>query len=143
MAMGLGLRVVLTVLGGALLIASAFLDWLGFEDAPKGTEVPIQFLWSPVEREVPEFATSLGFVVIVLGVLAIVGLVPQTGWLTSLAGFLAIAVFVSSVVTLYRVGGGGAHLGIGEVAIGGWLVLGGGVLALIAGLFGRRPARAH
>jgi hypothetical protein len=84
--MGLGLRVVLTVLGGALLIASAFLDWLGFEGAPKGTEVPIQFLWSPAEREVPEFATSLGFVVIVLGVLAIIGLVPRTGWLTSLAG---------------------------------------------------------
>jgi hypothetical protein len=143
MAMGLGLRVVLTVLGGALLIASAFLDWLGFEGAPKGTEVPIQFLWSPAEREVPEFATSLGFVVIVLGVLAIVGLVPRTGWLTSLAGVLAIAVFVLSVATLYRVGGEGAHLGIDEVAVGGWLVLGGGVLALIAGLFGRRPARAH
>jgi uncharacterized membrane protein YkgB len=137
------LRVVLTLLGGGLLIASAFLDWLAFEDAPKGTEVPIEFLWSPAEREVPEFATSLGLVVIVLGLLAIVGLVPRTGWLTSLAGLLAIAVFVSSVVTLYRVGGEGADLGIGEVAIGGWLVLGGGLLALIGGLFGRRPARAH
>jgi hypothetical protein len=54
------LRVVLTALGGGLLIASAFLDWLAFEDAPKGTEVPIQFLWSQAEREPPEFAISLG-----------------------------------------------------------------------------------
>jgi hypothetical protein len=137
------LRVVLTALGGGLLIASAFLDWLAFEDAPKGTEVPIQFLWSQAEREPPEFATSLGLVVIVLGLLAIVGLVPRTGWLTSLAGLLAIAVFVLSVVALYRVEGEGAHLGIGELAVGAWLVLGGGVLALIGGLFGRRPARAH
>ena len=66
--------------------------------------MPIQFLRSPAEREVPEFATSLGLVVIVLGLLAIVGLVPRTGWLTSLAGLLAIAVFVLGVVTLYRVG---------------------------------------
>jgi hypothetical protein len=137
------LRVVLTVLGGGLLIASAFLGWLAFEDAPKGTEVPIQFLWSPAEREVPEFATSLGLVVIVLGLLAIAGLVPRTGWLTSLAGLLAIAVFVLGVVTLYRVEGEGAHLGIDDLAIGAWFVLGGGVLALIGGLFGRRPARAH
>jgi hypothetical protein len=138
-----GLRIVLTLLGGGLLIVSAFLDWLAFEDAPKGTEVPIQILWSPDERPPPEFVESLGFVVIVLGLLAIVGLVPRTGWLTSLAGALSIAVFVLSVITLYRTGGEGAHLGIGEVAIGGWLVLGGGVLALIAGLIGRRPARRH
>ena len=139
-----GLRVLLTLVGGGLLIASAFLDWLGFEGAPEGTEVPIQFLWSPAEREVPEFATSLGFVVILLGLIAILGLVPRTGWLTSLAGLLAIAVFVLSVVTLYRVGGEGAHLGIGEIAVGGWFVLGGGVLALIAGFIGRRrPAHAH
>lgn len=137
------LRIVLTVLGGGLLIASAFLDWLAFEDAPKGTEVPIQFLWSPSEREVPEFATSLGLVVIVLGLLAIVGLVPRSGWLTSLAGLLAIAVFVLSVITLYRTGGEGAHLGIDDLAVGVWFVLGGGVVALIGGLFGRRPARAH
>jgi hypothetical protein len=50
---------------------------------------------------------------------------------------------VLSVITLYRAGGEGAHLGIDDLAVGAWFVLGGGVLALIGGLVGRHPARAH
>jgi hypothetical protein len=131
-------RLVLSLIGGALLIASAFLDWLAFQDrAPQGTDVPIQFLWSPAEREAPEFVTSMGFVVIVLGLLAFVGLVPRTGWLTSLAGALAVVTFVLCVITLYRVTP--FHVGIGELDVGAWMVLGGGVVAFIGGLTGRRP----
>jgi hypothetical protein len=54
-----GLRIVLALRGGALLIASAFLDWLAFGDAPKSIEVPIQILWSPDERPLPEFVESM------------------------------------------------------------------------------------
>jgi len=134
-------RLVLSLFGGALLIASAFLDWLAFEDrAPQGTDVPIQFLWSPAEREAPEFVTSVAFVVIVLGLLAFAGLVPRTGWLTSLAGALAVVTFVLCVITLYRVTP--FHVGIGELDVGAWMVLGGGVIAFIGGLTGRRPAAA-
>ena len=50
---------VLALLGGAFLIASAFLGWLAFEDAPKGTEVPIQIVWSPDEPPPPEFVESM------------------------------------------------------------------------------------
>jgi hypothetical protein len=131
-------RLILSLIGGALLIASAFLDWLAFQDrAPQGTDVPIQFLWSPAEREAPEFVTSMGFVVIVLGLLTFVGLVPRTGWLTSLAGALAVVTFALCVITLYRVTP--FDVGIGELDVGAWMVLGGGVVALIGGLTGQRP----
>jgi hypothetical protein len=134
-------RLLLSLIGGTLLIASAFLDWLAFEDrAPQGTDVPIQFLWSPAEREAPEFVTSMGFVVIVLGLLTFAGLVPRTGWLTSLAGALAVVAFVLCVITLYRVEP--FHVGIGELDIGAWMVLGGGVIAFVGGLAGRRRVAA-
>jgi hypothetical protein len=130
-------RIVLTLVGAGLLIASAFLDWLGFARlAPQGTDVPIQFLWSPDEREAPAFFESMGFVVIVLGLLAIVGLIPRTGVLTSLAGALGVAAFVLCVVTLYRVTPD--DLGIGELGIGAWLLLVGGIVAMVGGLTGAR-----
>jgi hypothetical protein len=130
-------RLVLSLIGGTLLISSAFLDWLRFEDrAPQGTDVPIQFLWSPAEREAPEFVTSMGFVVIVLGLLTFAGLVPRTGWLTSPAGALAVVAFVLCVITVYRVEP--FHVGIGELDIGAWMVLGGAVIAFVGGLAGPR-----
>jgi hypothetical protein len=134
-------RLVLTLAGAALLIASAFLDWLGFATrAPQGTDVPIQFLWSPAEREAPAFLESMGSVVIALGLVAIVGLVPRTAVLTSLAGALGIAAFVLCVITLYRVTPDG--LGIGELGIGAWLLLAGGIVTMVGGLTGVRSVAA-
>jgi hypothetical protein len=129
-------RLVLTLVGGALMIASAFLDWLS--GGPQGTGVPFQFLWSPAPRPSPGFFSSLGFVAIVLAVLAIVGLFLKTGVLTSLAGGLAIVVFVLSLTTLYRVETGPYSLGIGDVAVGAWLLFVGGVLAMVGGFTSTR-----
>jgi hypothetical protein len=131
-------RIVLTLVGATLLIVSAFLPWLGFEGGPRGTEVPVQFLWSPAERPAPAFVASLGFVAIVLGLLVIAGLAPRTGVLTSLAGAAAIAVFVLAVITLYRVEGEGSDLGVQDIGIGAWLELLGGIVAVIGGFFGAR-----
>jgi hypothetical protein len=129
-------RTVLTLAGGALMVASAFLNWLAH--GPKGSGIPIQFLWSPAERETPGFFASVGFVAIVLGLVAVLGLALRTGLLTSLAGALAVGVFVLCLLTLYRVEW--ASLGIGDVGIGAWLLLVGGVLGLVGGFLGPQPA---
>jgi hypothetical protein len=129
---------VLALAGAALLIASAFLDWL--EGGPKGTGVPIQFLWSPAQRPPPGFFGSLGFLCIVLGLVALFGVILRTGMVTALAGALGIAMFVLSLITLYRVQTGPYGLGIGDVFIGAWMLLIGGVLALIGGFLEARPA---
>jgi hypothetical protein len=128
---------VLALAGAALLIAAAFLDWL--EGGPKGIGVPIQFLWSPAQRPPPGFLGSLGFLCIVLGLMAVFGVILRTGVITALAGALGIALFVLSLITLYRVETGPYGLGIGDVFIGAWMLLIGGVLALIAGLLEARP----
>jgi hypothetical protein len=127
----------LIVVGGVLLITSAFLEWL--PEGPKGTGVPIQFLWSPAPRPAPNFFSSLGFVVMVLGVLSLLGATLQSGFLPSLAGVVGIVVFVLALITLYRVETP-YPLGIGNVGIGAWLVLVGGLIALI-GSFLRSRAR--
>ena len=72
---------------------------------------------------------------LVLGLLAIVGLAPRTGWLTSLAGALGIAVFVMLLVQLYRAPG---NLTVSDLDPGAWLGLAGSVVALIGGFFGAR-----
>ncbi|HJV04403.1 MAG TPA: hypothetical protein VJ868_03995, partial [Actinomycetota bacterium] len=78
---------------------------------------------------------SVGFVTIILGLLALLGMAFRTGWLTRIAGALGIVVFVLYAITLYRVPG---DAGFGEIGIGAWLVLIGGILALIGGFLGTR-----
>jgi hypothetical protein len=68
-ARSLTARVILTLIGAALLIASAFLPWLGFEGGPIGTEVPFQFLWSPAERPVPSLEVLSGMIALIAGFL--------------------------------------------------------------------------
>jgi hypothetical protein len=72
---------------------------------------------------------------------AVVGLALRTGLLTSLASALAVGVFVLCLVTLYRVEW--ASLGIGNVDIGGWLLLVGGVLGLVGGFLGSTSGCAY
>ncbi len=76
---------------------------------------------------------SAGLVLIVLGVVALVGLVPPTGWLTRLAGALGIIAFALFLITLYRVQEVDLDIGVGM-----WLVLVGGLLAVVGGFFGPR-----
>jgi hypothetical protein len=128
-------RTVLTVAGAAAMILGAFLQWVGVEGGARGTELHVRVLWT---TEVPDRAglfTSVGFVVIVLGVLALIGLALRTGWLTRLAGALGLLAFILSVVTLYRVTGET----FGYFGIGAWLVLAGSILAIAGGFMGRRP----
>ena len=133
-ATGLLTRVVLTLIGAALMIVSAFLDWV---ESATGIDLGVDVLWTTTPETNADFIASAGFVAIVLGLIAIVGLAPRTGVLTSLAGALGIVAFILFVVSIYRTEG---DFGIQDIAIGGWLLLAGGVVALIGGFFGARPA---
>ncbi len=125
----LGVRMVLTLIGAAGLIVGAFLVWV---DSIKGNDLSIRSIWNTSFAGTTNFVTTVGFAVIVLGVLAIVGLAFSTGWLTRIAGVLGIVAFTLFVIQVYRMPGNQ------EVGPGAWVSLAGGVVALIAGFFGAR-----
>lgn len=143
---GFLLRAVLTAAGAAGIIGGAFLGWLTFggQSTAEGTRAPVAVFWSNLADVDPaRFTTSAGLVLMVLGLVALIGLALPTGWLTRLAGALAIIAFVLFLVSVIRVTredvGGLAELGVGNIGIGMWLILAGGVLAVVGGFFGARP----
>ena len=147
---GLSSRIILTLLGAGAMILGAFLSWFNFPGGlPPGVEAPgtagIEWNWSILySTDSPfdaSFFASVGFIAIVLGLLALVGLALRTGWLTRLAGALALVVVILYAITLYRIpeaeaGPGG--LSIGQIGIGAWLVAAGGLVVVIAGFLGSR-----
>ena len=143
---GLSARIILTLVGAAAMIGGSFLNWFAFPNAdqiPEGVDTGtagIEWNWSVLySTDDPfdaSFFTSIGFVVIVLGLLALLGLALRTGWLTRLSGVLAIVVLVLYAITLYRVPED--DLGISNIGIGAWVVAAGGLIVLIAGFLGSR-----
>jgi hypothetical protein len=144
------LRIILTLLGAAAIIGGAFLEWLRFPDeilqqaAAASIEVPnagTELSWSIFYSATSDptdatFFTSAGFVAIVLGLLALLGLALRTGWLTRLAGVLAIVAIVAYAITLFRVAE--EDISISNLGLGAWIVLAGGLVVLIAGFLGSR-----
>lgn len=133
---GLVVRLLLSALGAAGMIVGAFLPW-AFDDAGTSVE-PVVFYSTDVQAQA-SLLTSAGGIVILLGLLALVGMALRTGWLTSLMGALGIVAAVLVLITLYRLP---VEVGIADVQVGLWLILAGGVLALIGGFFGARPRTA-
>jgi hypothetical protein len=130
-AAGIGARIGLTLLGAAGMIIGAFLEWTrGFD----GIDLDVRALWTTTFRSTDTFVSSIGFVMIVIGLVAILGLAFGSGWLTRLAGAAGIAAFVLVAIQLYR------SAGDDYFDLGAWLALGGAVVALVAGFFG--PVRS-
>jgi hypothetical protein len=128
-------RVILTVTGSVAMIAGAFLQWVNVPNGLHGTELSIRVLWSTRLTDYPNLVGTVGFAIIVLGVVALLGLVLRRGWLTLLGAALGLLAFLASVITLYRATGETFSL----FGIGAWLVLIGSILALIGGFMGRHP----
>jgi hypothetical protein len=128
---GMVARILLTLLGAAGLIIGAFLSW-AFGDA--GVNVGPEAFYTTDVPTNASIVTSAGGIVILLGILALLGLAPRTGWLTTLAGVLGIVAFALVLITLYRL-----DSSVSDVQIGLWVVLAGGIVAVIAGFFGARP----
>jgi hypothetical protein len=130
---GMAVRVLLTLVGAAGLIVGAFLDWIR---TTSGVNLDITSLWeSGFDQESETFVATIGFVAIILGLLAILGLAPRSGWLTRIAGALGIVLFVLFAIQVYR-----TDLTVQDIEVGAWIALAGGVVALIGGFFGTRQA---
>ncbi len=136
---GLSMRILLTLAGAAGMIVSAFLDWVtGAQGGVEGVELDIRTVWIPQRSYAAteaNFVETMGFAAIVLGLLAIIGLAPRSGWLTRLAGAVAIIGFILFVIQFYRSSG---NFDVSDLRLGAWLLLAGGVLALIGGFLGTR-----
>ena len=98
----LGARLVLTLAGATALIVGAFMTWW----APlKGNELALEALWRTTFRQTDTFPATIGFAAIIVALVAIVGMVFGTGWLTRIAGVVGIVGFVLFAVEVYRAPG--------------------------------------
>ena len=120
---------VLMVVGGLLL------DWLSGTES-KGTDAGFEIFFSTDPSGGASFFTSAGFVVLLIAVITLLGAATSRGGLVTFGGILAVLAFVLVIITFYRVEA--AEIGIGDAGLGLWAILVGGVLALVAGIAGRR-----
>jgi hypothetical protein len=129
------MRILFTLAGAAGMIVSAFLNWV---TGVEGVELDIRTVWIP-QREYTateaNFVETMGFAAIVLGLIAIIGLAPRSGWLTRLAGAIGVIGFILFVIQFYRSSG---NFDVSDLRLGAWLLLGGSVAALIGGFLGTR-----
>lgn len=107
------------------MIASSLLNWAG---PVRGTHTHIRSLWNP------EFTTSglfrsVGLAMILLGAMAIVGLLADTKWLSVTAGIIGVAVPILFLVEVQRGSGG-----LGQVSAGVWLSLAGAAGVIVGSL---------
>ena len=118
-------RSFLSVLGAAGIIISAFTTWLHGETAWK---LPLSSLYEQSLSHAPKVGVALGALLVLFGLLAILGLATR-GFLTRVAGALAILVFAGWMIQLYA-----RHNPVGQwPGLGAWLALIGGLAAATGG----------
>lgn len=93
---GAAWRLGLSLVSGMALIASAFTPW-GFNH--RAYHIGIDALVTAKATTRASFFTSLGLVVLILGLMALLGLIPRRGWLTTAAGVGGLIVAVEFVLT--------------------------------------------
>ena len=119
-------RLLLTLIGGAALIVAAFLYWtrgLVGDNLSNRSLVKVEFATQT------DIVRTVGGISVLLGLVALLGLVDRTGWLTRLAGALGIVLFVLFAIEVYR----SSHH---QLQIGAWMALGGGVVLVLGGMLG-------
>jgi hypothetical protein len=121
------LRAVLTLIGVAGIVVSAFLVWVNQTDAIRLSD---RVFFATTFGTTSLFVASAGFVAIVIGLLTLLGLASINGWPTRLGGALGIAAFVLALITLYRSTGYSLPQDIGP---GLWLLLAGSLVCIVAG----------
>ncbi len=126
----------LGVLAGILMVAGAmFFDWLSGVPS-KGADNGAAIFWSTDVESEPMFFASAGFVVLVLAAITLIAAAMRRWDWMLYGGILAVLGFVLVLITFYRVEG--TQLGMGDSGLGLWMILAGGVLAIVAGMMGRR-----
>jgi hypothetical protein len=129
-AAGTVVRIVLTLVGAAMMVFGAFMHWV---QGVIGTNLSWKAFYSTDLGRAHNFVESVGFVFIVLALLGIVGLAAWTGGLGRLAGALGIAGFVLFAIQVFRLSGQNIESLDTRIEVGAWLALAGSVIMLIAG----------
>jgi hypothetical protein len=117
-------RLILTLFGAVGLIVGAFLDWTRDTAA---TSITARSLVQTDFASRSDIYLTVGGLAVMIGIIAVVGLIDRTGWLSRLAGALGIVLFVLFTVEVYR---SGNH----SLQVGAWLALAGGVVLIIGGM---------
>jgi hypothetical protein len=124
----LAVRVIFTAAAAVSLLIGSFLEWMNGSD---GSTLAIENYWDPNAGSAA-FLASAGLVTAISGAVIVLGLAFRGGWLTRFAGAVALVAFT---LILIQMGRSGSLDTLEDVGIGLWLVLAGGVLALIGGFF--------
>lgn len=124
----LAVRVILSVGAAVLLLTGSFLEWAQGTD---GSTLAVQGYWE-TDAGTAGFFSSAGLVTAICGAVIILGLAFKGGWLIRFAGAVALVAFTLAVIQLGRAG---SLDSLQDVGMGLWLVLAGGILALIGGFF--------
>ncbi|HEX6263397.1 MAG TPA: hypothetical protein VF097_11180 [Actinomycetota bacterium] len=67
---------ILGVMGGPLIVVSAFLSWIAPATSAEGTSMPVSLFWSTEFSTMdsdPSFFASAGFIVILIGAVTVTG----------------------------------------------------------------------
>lgn len=123
-------RVLVTLVGAALLIVGAMLDWV---NGIAGTSMSWEAYYRTNLSGGSEFIRSAGAIVIGIAILGLIGLATRGGWLIRLAGALGIVAFVLFLIEAIRADVVNV---VGDLQVGMWLVLAGGIVTVIGGFFG-------
>jgi hypothetical protein len=133
-------RIILTIVGAGGMILGAFLPWIkaSFKQGARainvrGTHLSGKVFFSEKFRA-GHFLKSVGIVLIVLGLVALVGMAFRSGWLTRIAAVLGGAAFVLFAIEVVR----SKQIHVSNIGIGAWISVAGSVLALVGGFFGTR-----
>jgi uncharacterized membrane protein YidH (DUF202 family) len=123
-------RLILTLIGAALLIVGAMLDWV---NGIVGTSMSWEAFYRTTLSGGSRFITSAGAIVIGVAILGLIGLATKGGWLIRLAGALGIVAFVLFLIQAIRADVVNA---VDDLQVGLWLILAGGVVTVIGGFLG-------
>lgn len=132
-------RLALTLIGAAALVVGVFLDWT--TGSATGDKLTLRSLVQNDFGTTDDMLRTVGAVSVLIAVVALLGLLDRTGWLTRLAGFAAVVLFAMFAVEVFR--HHGEHFGPAYDALrpGAWCQLGGGVVLGMSGLV--RYRRKH
>lgn len=118
----------LPVVGGLLLVVSAFLPWISGNGSANALDIPIQALW---DIETIDGPVKLGFALLGLGALgAGLAVIQRSSWLRRLCGSVGVAIVLGFAAQLYRVidaAGGSPGDVFSTIGVGVYVALAGAV----------------
>jgi hypothetical protein len=131
-------RVVATLIGAAALVAGAFLEWIPGGTGDKLTDKALVQTGFAAQSDLIK---AVGGLSILIALVALLGLVDRTGWITRLTGAASLVLFVMFGVQAYRFYGHDLGTAADHLRAGAWLTLGAAVVLLIGGFLGSRVVR--